>query len=193
AAPNLIFTPSTPFAEGAVVCSLASAQTWTGSSVANVPYVTRFFVDITGPVVIGSGLYPEYTTPLPTTVTNIQQGGQWWVADVSDMNIFTLEVKVHIVDVGTYTYHYGDPGLIWEDHMPYEIIGTDTIFADHIIFDPSSAGISYPAMSEVRMELTAFNDAPDYGSQNTLVEGDLNRFYFFVDALGPFAERVSPI
>lgn len=192
-APNLIFTPSSPFAEGTVVCSLASAQTWSGGSVAGIPYVSRFFVDLTGPTVIGSGLYPEYSTSLPATVTNIQQAGQWWVADTSDMDIFTLEVKVHIVDVATYTYHYGDPGLIWEGNVIYEIVGTDTIFADRIIFDPAAAGISYPVMSEVRMELTAFEDAPDYGSPNTLEDRDLNRFYFFVDALGPFAERVSPL
>lgn len=198
---NLYFTPSTPFAEGEVRCSLAVVLNWDGDTIEGLPVVGSFFVDLSGPYVIASGLLGATSTPLPTTVTNDSQGGEWYIVDdYSDIDPFSIVVQVNGV-----TYTYPSPGLLWEDHIVFatdtiidSIVGADTFYsyidhyADRIVFDPVAAGLVWDSMDTVSMALLQVHDTPQYGSSNDLQESVLNSFYFFVDYRGPRAEMISP-
>ncbi|RKZ26375.1 hypothetical protein DRQ26_04510, partial [bacterium] len=201
AAPNLYFNPTTAFPEGEVVCSLAVALDWTGDTLSGLPVVGRFYVDISGPYVIKSGLVGS-DVALPTMVTDSLQAGEWYVVDdVSDMDPFSIIVEVEGVE-----YTYPSPGLIWENHIVFmtdtiidSIVGADTFYsyidhyADHIVFDPAAAGIMWNPRDTVEMELRQINDTPDYGTYNSLQAGGLNAFFFFVDYVGPVAQVFDPV
>ncbi len=201
AAPNLYFNPTTAFTEGEVVCSLAVALDWGGSPLDGIPVVSSFYVDLTGPYVIKSGLTGS-DVPLPTTVTDPVQGGEWYVVDdASDMDPFSIVVEVDGIE-----YTYPSAGLSWENHIVFStdttidsIAGADTFYsyidhyADHISFDPTAAGVSWNPRDTIVMTLMQINDTPDYGTYNELVDSGLNSFFFFVDHLGPTAQVVDPI
>ncbi|MCD6594445.1 T9SS type A sorting domain-containing protein [bacterium] len=204
---NLYFTPSIAFPEGEVICSLAVVLDWAGDTLVGIPYVFSFFVDSTGPRVISRGLQgvdPD-TFPMvlgPNTFDDTLEAGdtivgEWYIVDdYSDLDPLTIEVVVNGI-----TYTYPSPELEWEndiviavDTLLDSIVGTDTFYtyiehhADHVKFYLTS----WSPMDTIWMALIGFDDTPDYGTPNSLLDSPDNAFFFYLDYLGPNATVVSP-
>ena len=209
---NLYFTPSTPFSEGEVACSLAVVLDWSGDTLEGIPYTFSFFVDLTGPQVISRGLqgvdpddFPMVLGPNTfddTLVSGDTIVGEWYIVDdYSDLDPLTIQVVVN----GD-TFDYPSPELEWENDV---VVSVDTILdsivvdslgvpdtfysfiehhADHIMFYLTS----WSPMDTIWMALVNFDDTPDYGAPNSLVDSPDNGFYFYLDYLGPTATAVSP-
>jgi len=201
---NLYFEPTLPFDEGSVVCSLATALDWTGAPLEGFPYVFDFFVDLTGPEVIYNGIYgiDSDTFPVilgPNTFAEVVLPGdtiviEWHITDdMSDLDPLTIGVEVNGV-----LYEYPCPELDWVNDGV--ILSVDTIivvdettyvytYADYIAFYLTG----WAPMDTIWAELVTFDDAPDYGLPNILLDDPINGLYFYLDYLGAEAIKVSPL
>ena len=193
---NLYFTPSDSFDEGEVVCSLAVVLDFSGDTLPGLPVVGRFFVDLSGPFIWASGLVGD-TLPTPHTTTSSTLGGWWIVVDrYSDLDPLSLQIRVHGV-----TYTFPSSAITLTDttvtEMVVDPITGDTTYIDYngflVVFNPVAAGVSWASMDTVVYQFLQIHDAPDYGPYNEFEDSPLSTFYFWVDYLGPRAERVSPI
>ena len=211
---NLYFTPSTAYSEGEVVCSLAVVLTWSGDTLEGLPLVFTFNVDLSGPEVISRGLQGVDIESFPVVLGPATFGdtilpgdtivGEWYIVDeYSDMDPLTVEVEVNGM-----TYTYPSPELEWENDVVISvdtIITIDTVIVDSdTTFEEDTTYVEHYAdrvtffltgwapMDTIWMEITGFDDTPDYGSPNSLQELPINGFYFYLDYLGPTGTLVSP-
>jgi len=183
---GLVFTPrAAEFTDGEVVaCTLLTANTFAGTSVAGIPLASSFTVDLSAPYMVD--YTPDDGSVVADPLTPI-------VVYLNDLHGAIDEYSVR-VDVNGTIFELGDLGVTWVDDFPYVFPTGDTLLVGAFTIDPTTGGFAWDRYGFVNVHLYGVTDIVNYGTANLLsYYDDTNRFRFMVDDVGPVVTAVQPL
>ncbi len=203
-APNLVFTPATPYADGQLMEDTLTYQSTDTvfDTVCNVPgslvvdtitefqMTSCFWVDISGPYMVNRtpGDANEVT---PFISNDTLQPIEIFIHDeTGEIDLSTVIVRIEGVNYGV-----AHPGLTFEENYMYiDPVTSDTTMLVRLLFDPVAAGISFNKTDTVEISLLAADDLPDYdyGAPNHLQDLPINDWEFYIDVVGPQSSILYP-